>query len=188
MPRSPNPDAGLRERLLEQGIERLHVGAGGDLGHDAAEALVEMLLRRDQVRANREPVLEDGHRGLVAAGLDAEGQRQGAARHGRTPSGSSGRCASSRSGVRGRADLVGPHDQRVLLELLVVVLAHADRPEPVPAVQPLRAPVRDADLERDRLGAHLDRAQHEVVEQPRRDLVTLMQRIDGNVVTWASSP
>src|SRR3989304_1529143 len=54
------------------------------------------------------------------------------------------------------ADVVEPHDERVLVDLLVVVLPHADRAEPEPPVHALRAPVRDAHLERDRLGPHLD--------------------------------
>ena len=52
------PDAGLLERLRQQRVERLHVRAGGDLGHDAAEPLVQVLLAGDQVRAHVEAVLD----------------------------------------------------------------------------------------------------------------------------------
>src|SRR5512141_646854 len=79
------------------------------------------------------------------------------------------------------ADPVDPHDERVLADLLVVVLAHADGSEPEPPVQPLRAPVRHAHLERDRLGPHLDGVRDEVVQEPRADLVPVVERIHGDV-------
>src|SRR6185436_1621228 len=48
------------------------------------------------------------------------------------------------SRVRGRLHVVDPHDQRVLADLLVVVLADADGAEPVATVEALRSPVGDA--------------------------------------------
>jgi len=67
-------DARGRERLLEQGVQRLDVGARGDLRDHAAEPLVQVDLRGDQVRADREAVFEHRDGRLVARGLDAENQ------------------------------------------------------------------------------------------------------------------
>src|SRR3990170_77315 len=75
------------------------------------------------------------------------------------------------------ADVVEPHDERVLVDLLVVVLPHADRAEPEPPVHALPTPVRDAHLERDRLGPHLDGVHDEVVQESRADLVPLVHRV-----------
>ena len=44
------PDPGRVERLLEQRVQRLDMRASGDLGHHAAEPLVQMDLGGDQVR------------------------------------------------------------------------------------------------------------------------------------------
>ncbi len=61
------------------------------LDADAREALVELLLPRDQVRPNRVGVLDDRHRGLVAGRLDPQDDHVG-----RTPSGSEASIPSSR--------------------------------------------------------------------------------------------
>src|ERR671919_443581 len=50
--------------------------------------------------------------------------------------------------VVGGADVVGPHDQGVLVGLLVVALAHPDGAEPEMPVQPLGRPVRHPNLQR----------------------------------------
>ena len=46
----------------------------GDLGHDAAEAGVQLGLRGDDVGAQTSGAVEDRRRGLVAGGLDREDQ------------------------------------------------------------------------------------------------------------------
>src|SRR5262249_20745524 len=50
-------------------------------------------------------------------------------------------------GVLAALDLVGPHHERVLVGLDVVVLAHADRCEPETPVQLLGGAVREPHLE-----------------------------------------
>src|SRR3990172_2827656 len=79
------------------------------------------------------------------------------------------------------ADLIEPHDQRILADLLVVVLAYTHRAEPEPPVEPLCPPVRHAHLERDRLGADRDRLDDQIVEQTRGDLLPVAQRVHGDV-------
>src|SRR5512132_1198056 len=81
----------------------------------------------------------------------------------------------------GVADPVQPHDQRVLADLLIVVLPDADGAEPEPGVQPLGTPVGDADLERHGLGAHVVGRQDQIVQQARADLLALAFGIDGDV-------
>ena len=49
---SANPTSAAASASSSRGFERLDVGAGRDLGDDAAEALVQVHLRRDQVRAD----------------------------------------------------------------------------------------------------------------------------------------
>src|SRR3954468_5430904 len=83
--------------------------------------------------------------------------------------------------VRRRADLVEPHDQCVLVDLLVVVLANADRSEAEPRVDALRRPVRHPHLERDRVGAHVDTGEDQVVQDPAPDPRALVHRVDGDV-------
>jgi hypothetical protein len=46
--------------------------ARGEFGHDAAEALVNLDLRRDDGRDHLAPVAHDGRRRLVAGAFDAE--------------------------------------------------------------------------------------------------------------------
>jgi len=45
---------------------------GRELGHDAAEGSVNVVLRRDHVRENATTVFDDGRRSLVAGALDTE--------------------------------------------------------------------------------------------------------------------
>ena len=49
--RQPGP----RQRLIDHRQNALDVGAGGDFGHDSAVALVQLVLRRDDRRADFEP-------------------------------------------------------------------------------------------------------------------------------------
>ena len=127
----------------------------------------------------RAAVLHHRGRGLVARRLDAEDER-----HQRRPSSNDGLARQhaldrvEQRGVLGLVDLVRPHHQRVLVDLLVVVLAHADGREPEAAVHVLRADVRHAHLERDRGGAALDRLAHEHEHQPRADLGAVALRVD----------
>src|SRR6266540_2611794 len=81
----------------------------------------------------------------------------------------------------GVADPVQPHDQRVLADLLVVVLPDAHGAEPESGVQPLGPPVGDADLERHGLGAHVARGEDQIVQEARADLLALAFGIDGDV-------
>src|SRR5512132_3556076 len=83
--------------------------------------------------------------------------------------------------VFGPVHVVDPHDEGVLVHLLVVVLADADRSEPELSVQPLRAVVRDADLQGDGLRAGRNRILDEVVQQAHPDLVALVFGVDGDV-------
>src|SRR6266540_2328019 len=78
--------------------------------------------------------------------------------------------------VFGPVHVVDPHDQGVLVYLLVVVLPEAEL-----SVQPLRAVVRDADFQGDGLRALRDRVLDEVEEQAHPDLVPLVLRVDGDV-------
>jgi len=64
--------SGLVHGLLDQGVEDLHVGTAGDLGDHPTVLLVQGHLGRDQVDAQSETVLKQGHRGLVAGGLQAQ--------------------------------------------------------------------------------------------------------------------
>src|SRR6266498_3257023 len=80
-----------------------------------------------------------------------------------------------------RADAVGPHHHRVLAGLLVVVLADAHRAEPEPAVEALRSPVRHPDLQGHRHGSHAEGLLHQVVQQPRPDLVAVVGGVDRDV-------
>ena len=79
-------------------------------------------------------------------------------------------------GVLGRVDLVRPHHERVLVDLLVVVLAHADRAEAELAVEVLRGAVRHPHLEREARGAAGDRPRGEPQQQPGADLVAVPLR------------
>src|SRR6266545_1979 len=83
--------------------------------------------------------------------------------------------------VVGPVHIVDPHDEGVLVHLLVVVLADADGPEPELAVQALGAVVRDTDLQGDGLRARRDRVLDEVEEQAHPDLVALVLGVDGDV-------
>src|SRR5205814_8656009 len=76
------PYARTSEGLLRQRVEPLDVRPGGDLGHHATEAHVQIDLARDEVRTDREAVFDHRDGRLVARGLDAEGDHAG-----RTPSG-----------------------------------------------------------------------------------------------------
>src|SRR5947207_2812500 len=52
------------------------------------------------------------------------------------------------------SNVVGPHDQRILAGLLVVVLADPHGAKSEPRIQALGAVVRDPDLQRHGRGAH----------------------------------
>jgi hypothetical protein len=67
----------LAERLPDDGQHELEMAARRDLGHDAAEARVELGLRGDDVRPDLTVVRDDRRSGLVARGLDAEDHATG---------------------------------------------------------------------------------------------------------------
>src|SRR5262245_16199665 len=75
--------------------------------------------------------------------------------------------------VRLGVHFVRPHDERVLAGIDVVALAYADRNEPEPAIQILRALVRQARFERERGGVARNRLVREREQQTRPDLVAL---------------
>ena len=65
------------QRVVDDGVDQLEVVARGDLGHDAAVAVVDAL-RGDDVRADLAVARDDRGAGVVAARLDARGSRRGA--------------------------------------------------------------------------------------------------------------
>jgi len=67
-------DAGLHESLVDGRDQLAEVGTGGHLGDDTAVGGMELGLRRDDVGAQAEPVLDDTDGGLVTGGLDPEHQ------------------------------------------------------------------------------------------------------------------
>ncbi len=73
---SGRPAPASCQRALDDEVGALGMGAGGDLGHDAAEAVVQVGLAEDGVREDAAGALaragDDGGRGLVAARFDAE--------------------------------------------------------------------------------------------------------------------
>src|SRR5919201_6524674 len=85
-----------------------------------------------------------------------------------------------RSPVLRAGHVVDPHDQGVLSGLLVVALAHADRPEPEPPVHPLGSPVRHPVLERNRPRSQLNSPVEQLVHQAGADLPALVVRVDGD--------
>ena len=114
-------------------------------------------------------VLDDRGGGLVARRLDPEDAhhlRLAASLERSVSPGDGALDRVEQLGVVGLVDLVRPHHERVLVDLLVVVLAHADRPEAEASVQLLRAEVRHADLEREAV-AH--RARSPRVRAPASD-------------------
>ena len=67
--------ARVGERTVEEGRQVLEMRAGRDLGHDASEAAMGLLLRGHEGRARRARAVEKGHGGLVAGRLEAEDER-----------------------------------------------------------------------------------------------------------------
>ncbi len=94
-------DAGFGERLRDHQVDQLQMMAGGDLGHDAAVAVVHAL-RGDHVRARVSVRVEDRCAGVVAAALQGQ-DRPGLAvadAHAGPGLGTSSRCPRSVAGVR----------------------------------------------------------------------------------------
>ena len=67
--------ARLAERGLDDGHDELEVAPRGDLGHDAAEARVQVGLRRADAPRDAAVAAHDGRAGVVAGGLDREDHR-----------------------------------------------------------------------------------------------------------------
>src|SRR5947209_18620714 len=65
-------EVGLAQGLVDDGKEALEMGAGGDLGDDAAEAGVQVGLRGDDAGQDGRLLREHGGRRLVAGGFNAE--------------------------------------------------------------------------------------------------------------------
>jgi hypothetical protein len=62
--------------LLDGRVEQVDMGPRGDLGHHPAVAGVQGLLVGEHVGADPAAVLDQGHAGLVAGGLDAQDQHR----------------------------------------------------------------------------------------------------------------
>ena len=114
------------------GSDELEVPSGRDLGHDAAVALVEGGLRRDDVREDP-PVRSTSAPHVSSQDVSMPRIIRPSPRS----------CASASDESR-----VPPHDQGVLAVVRVVAAADARGDEAEPLVEPDRAVVRDADLER----------------------------------------
>ena len=71
-PSSPSAAPARSQRLVDDADDRLGVLAARDLGHDAAEARVEVDLARDDVGEQLAPAAHDRGGGLVARRLDRE--------------------------------------------------------------------------------------------------------------------
>ena len=69
---------GLRQGLVHDRRNGLHVGARGQFGEDAAVAGVQLDLRGDDVGEDFASVAHDGRRRLVAGGLDTEDEAHAA--------------------------------------------------------------------------------------------------------------
>ena len=68
----PFCQARVRERLLRQTGDGLHMLARGDLRHDAAIECVHVRLRQNRVREHRPSVAHDGDRRLIAGGFKSQ--------------------------------------------------------------------------------------------------------------------
>ncbi len=64
-----------RERLADHRGDKLEVPPRGDFWHDAAEACMQLGLRRDDAGEDLALVRDERRRSLVARGLDPENQR-----------------------------------------------------------------------------------------------------------------
>ncbi len=69
-------EAGFLHRLRDDGVQHLHMGAGGDLRHHAAESRVLFDLRQHHIGEDAPAAVlgafDHRGRGLVAGGFDAE--------------------------------------------------------------------------------------------------------------------
>ena len=70
-------DACLAQRALDHRDQPLEMRAACDLGHDAAELAVKLVLRRHNARAHAQRVVDDRRRGLVTGTFDAEDASHG---------------------------------------------------------------------------------------------------------------
>ncbi len=156
-------EARLHQAAGHHRREQLHVGPAGDLGDHPAEAGVEVDLAGHHRRHHVGAVGDDGRRRLVARRLDAEDPELAAfsvrgravvqRAHGCSVSASGGRVVERAAVVQeghpgdpgldafqplavvGAVDVVGPHHQRILVRLDVVVLPDAGGGEAELAVE-----------------------------------------------------
>ena len=125
--RSPQARRSDVERLVAHAADGLDMLAAGDLGHDAAEARVEIHLGRHHVRAQNSPAVDDGGGRLVAGRLDGQNERMICRDHvalpvggdlGRPRARSTARLRVSHHAVRNRRQRDSgqgpPHDEGVL--------------------------------------------------------------------------
>jgi hypothetical protein len=71
----PEPDLRVRERLLDDRVDRLDVRPAGDFGHDPAVHPVDVDLGLDDVGEDLATIGNDRRGGLVAGGFDPEDQQ-----------------------------------------------------------------------------------------------------------------
>jgi hypothetical protein len=62
----------LSQRFIDDGQNPPHVGAGRDLGNDAPEPRVQIVLRGDDAGVDVQPTINHRRRGFVAGGFDGE--------------------------------------------------------------------------------------------------------------------
>jgi hypothetical protein len=87
----PPAGPGLGQGVLDQRVEPLEMGPGGQLRDHPAEPIVDLVLAGEDVREHLLAVLDDGDGRLVAGRLDPEDPHGG----GRTPRGTSSMIRSS---------------------------------------------------------------------------------------------
>ena len=105
----------------------------------------------DAGRQHRRARLDDGGGGLVTRRLDTQHQHASTfpVQRGRNTMTDGGGTGVEQALVRVLVDVVGPHDQRIVLAL-VVPGSDPDRTEPEPRIQPLRGEVVVTNLQRRR--------------------------------------
>ena len=190
---SPSVDARPRPAPAAiTGREQLDVGAAGDLGHDAAEAGVQVDLARHHrrqhvVRRRPRPPPPSRRttsrcRGSGSPALDRDVTLRRAVRDGACPAIAGLDGAARRSAYPAVVDVVGPHHQGVLVVLGVVALADAGRGEAERRYIAWAPALRHAHLERELLrrpaATRLRRASCE--QQPGADLAAVPGRVDGD--------
>ncbi len=145
----------LAERLLDHRRDELEMAAARDLGHDAAEARVQLVLRGDDAGAISPSAL------TTAAAVSSQDV--------------------SIPRITASAACVAPHDQRVFAVVGVVAAPQPACLEAELLVEVDRLLVRDAHLERVAAALVVARQLEEPFEQPRGDTASLVPGVDRDV-------